>query len=40
MILIVTYKQDYTADFLINKLNAQSRSFLRFNTEGNRKLCV
>ncbi len=33
MILIVTYRQDYTADFLINKLNEQGKQFLRFNTE-------
>ena len=33
MILIVTYKEDYTADFLINKLNEQGKKFLRLNTE-------
>lgn len=34
MILIVTYKEDYTADFLINKLNEQKKKFLRLNTEN------
>jgi glutathione synthase/RimK-type ligase-like ATP-grasp enzyme len=33
MILIVTYKDDYTADFLINKLNQEGRKYLRLNTE-------
>lgn len=33
MILIITYKEDYTADFLINKLNEQGRQFFRLNTE-------
>lgn len=33
MILIVTYKEDYTADFLISSLNQQGREYLRLNTE-------
>lgn len=33
MILIVTYKEDYTADFLINRLNEEGKKYLRLNTE-------
>lgn len=33
MILIITYKEDYTADFLIEKLNRQGKKYLRLNTE-------
>lgn len=33
MILIITHKQDYTADFLINKLNASGTIYLRLNCE-------
>ncbi|MFB0495015.1 glutathione synthase/RimK-type ligase-like ATP-grasp enzyme [Mucilaginibacter sp. OAE612] len=33
MILIVTHKEDFTADFLINKLNQQSIPYYRFNCE-------
>lgn len=33
MILIVTYKEDYTADFLINKLNELGLAYFRLNTE-------
>lgn len=33
MILIITHKEDYTADFLINKLNVNGISFKRFNCE-------
>lgn len=33
MILIITHKEDYTADFLINKLNLKGISYKRFNCE-------
>ena len=33
MILIVTHKEDFTADFLINKLNERSIAYYRFNCE-------
>lgn len=33
MILIVTYKEDYTVDFLVTKLNEQKKQFIRLNTE-------
>lgn len=33
MILIVTHKQDYTADYIINQLNERGLSYHRFNTE-------
>lgn len=33
MILIITHKQDYTADFVINKLNEQNISYFRLNCE-------
>lgn len=33
MILIITHKEDYTADFLINKLNQRNIAYKRFNCE-------
>jgi len=33
MILIITHKEDYTADFVIDKLNKQSIKYYRFNCE-------
>jgi glutathione synthase/RimK-type ligase-like ATP-grasp enzyme len=33
MILIITHKQDYTADFVINKLNQQNIQYYRYNCE-------
>lgn len=33
MILIITHKTDFTADFLINKLNQQNIKYKRFNCE-------
>jgi hypothetical protein len=33
MILIITHKEDYTADFVIDKLNNQGISYFRFNCE-------
>jgi len=33
MILIITHKLDFTADFLINKLNQQNIAYRRFNCE-------
>ncbi|SDE86924.1 Glutathione synthase/RimK-type ligase, ATP-grasp superfamily [Mucilaginibacter pineti] len=33
MILIITHKEDYTADFVINKLNDLGVSYFRFNCE-------
>jgi hypothetical protein len=33
MILIITHREDYTADFVIDKLNQQSISYFRFNCE-------
>lgn len=33
MILIVTYKNDYTADYLINKLNSLNAEYYRLNCE-------
>ncbi len=33
MILIITHKQDYTADFVINQLNEQKISYFRLNCE-------
>lgn len=33
MILIITHKDDYTADFLINKLNSRKASYRRLNCE-------
>src|SRR5438094_131013 len=33
MILIITHKNDYTADFLINKLNAKHIPYRRLNCE-------
>ncbi|SHM98612.1 MvdC/MvdD family ATP grasp protein [Mucilaginibacter sp. OK098] len=33
MILIITHKEDYTADFLINQLNQQEISYFRLNCE-------
>src|ERR1051325_2850284 len=33
MILIITHKQDYTADFVINKLNQRKIEYIRFNCE-------
>lgn len=33
MILIITYKNDYTADYLINKLNSLNVEFYRLNCE-------
>src|ERR1043165_1264560 len=33
MILIVTHKTDFTADFVINKLNKQAIPYKRFNCE-------
>jgi len=33
MILIITHKEDYTADFLINQLNQQGISYFRLNCE-------
>jgi glutathione synthase/RimK-type ligase-like ATP-grasp enzyme len=33
MILIITHKQDYTADFVIDKLNSASIPYFRFNCE-------
>lgn len=33
MILIITHKEDYTADFVINKLNEKRIQYFRFNTE-------
>jgi len=33
MILIITHKEDYTSDFLINKLNAKKIKYVRWNCE-------
>jgi hypothetical protein len=33
MILIVIHKEDYTADFVIDKLNARQIPYFRFNCE-------
>ena len=33
MILIITHKEDYTSDFLINKLNAKKIEYVRWNCE-------
>lgn len=33
MILIITYKEDFTADFLINRLNESNIAYYRFNCE-------
>lgn len=33
MILIITHKEDFTADFIINKLNQRNISYKRFNCE-------
>lgn len=33
MILIITHKEDYTADFLINQLNLQNTPYFRLNCE-------
>src|ERR1700743_1106058 len=33
MILIVTFKEDYTVDFIINKLNKNGIAYKRFNCE-------
>lgn len=33
MILIITHREDYTADFVINKLNEQQKSYFRLNCE-------
>lgn len=33
MILIITHKQDYTADFVIDKLNTRNIDYIRFNCE-------
>jgi hypothetical protein len=33
MILIITHKEDYTADYLVNKLNKKKISYYRFNCE-------
>ena len=33
MILIVTHTEDYTADFIVNKLNAQEISYVRWNCD-------
>lgn len=33
MILIVTHREDYTADFLVNILNQRNIEYLRFNTD-------
>jgi len=33
MILIVTHKEDYTADYLIRRLNEQQRKYIRLNTD-------
>src|ERR1700761_7769379 len=33
MILIITHKDDYTADFLVEKLNKQGVAYKRFNCE-------
>jgi glutathione synthase/RimK-type ligase-like ATP-grasp enzyme len=33
MILIITHKEDYTADFVINKLNQRGTEYLRLNCE-------
>jgi hypothetical protein len=33
MVLVVTHKQDYTADYVINKLNDKQLLYYRFNTE-------
>jgi glutathione synthase/RimK-type ligase-like ATP-grasp enzyme len=33
MILIITHKEDYTADFVINKLNQRGIPYFRFNCE-------
>lgn len=33
MILIITHKEDFTADFIIDKLNQRSISYYRFNCE-------
>jgi len=39
MLLIITNKDDYTADYLINKLNEQNRKYYRLNTEDIFGLC-
>jgi glutathione synthase/RimK-type ligase-like ATP-grasp enzyme len=39
MLLIITNKDDYTADYLINKLNQQNRKYYRLNTEDIFDLC-
>lgn len=33
MILIISHKQDFTADYVVNKLNKQNIDYYRFNTE-------
>lgn len=33
MILVISHKQDYTADFVVNKLNKRGISYRRFNCE-------
>ena len=33
MILIITHKEDYTVDFVIDKLNQKKIEYLRFNCE-------
>ena len=33
MILIITHKEDYTSDYIINKLNEQNISYFRLNCE-------
>ena len=33
MILIITHKEDFTADFVINKLNEREIAYYRFNCE-------
>lgn len=42
MILIVTYKNDYTADYLINKLNSHNVEYYRLNCEDilNQKISI
>jgi len=33
MILIITHKEDYTSDFIINKLNQKNIKYKRLNCE-------
>src|SRR6218665_2361524 len=33
MILIITHRADYTADFLVNKLNQRGVEYIRYNCE-------